>query len=117
MAASIYWDNPQRTQKATRTRRRRATTQKAIEARRTTPWWLSVVIFTAIFGMLLVSINYRAFTEMRTEATQNVHLQTRVQSLMDENLQLQEEIHTLRTDPTRIQTEARRLGMDLEAGR
>ena len=75
------------------------------------------MIFTAIFGMLLVSINYRAFTEMRDEASQNTHLQTRVQSLMDENLQLQEEIHSLKTDPGRIEREARRLGLELEARR
>jgi cell division protein FtsB len=76
-----------------------------------------VVVFAAIFGMLLISINYRAFTEMRSEATQNTQLQTRVQSLTDENLQLQEEIHSLKTDPTRIQTEARRLGMSLDAAK
>jgi len=67
--------------------------------------------------MLLVSINYRAFTEMRSEATQNTQLQYRVQSLMDENLQLQEEIHSLKTDPQRIEREARRIGVSLEAGR
>lgn len=115
MAASIYWDNPR---KPVRRRRTQAAGKAAkAEARRTTPWWLSALIFTGIFGMLLISINYRAFTEMRSEATQNVQLQTRVQSLMDENLQLQEEIHSLKTDPTRIQTEARRLGMNLEARR
>ena len=88
---------------------------KASAEKRTTPFWLSAVVFTAIFGMLLISINYRAFAEMRSEATQNTQLQTRVQSLTDENLQLQEEIHSLKTDPTRIQTEARRLGMSLDA--
>jgi len=67
--------------------------------------------------MLLISINYRAFTERRSEATQNTHLQTRVQSLTDENLQLQEEIHSLKTDPTRIEREARRVGVTLEAER
>ena len=76
-----------------------------------------MAVFTAIFGMLLISINYRAFTEMRDEASQNTHLQTRVQSLTDENLQLQEEIHSLKTDPTRIEREARRMGVDLEAAR
>ena len=76
-----------------------------------------MVVFAAIFGMLLVSINYRAFTEMRSEATRNTLLQTRVQSLMDENLQLQEEIHTLKTDPTRIEQEARRVGVAIEAAR
>ena len=76
-----------------------------------------MVVFAAIFGMLLVSINYRAFTEMRSEATQNTLLQTRVQSLMDENLQLQEDIHSLKTDPTRIEREARRIGVAIEAGK
>jgi len=120
MAASIYWDNPQRLKKVSQTRRRRrpAATQTAkAEPKRATPWWLSVVVFTAVFGMLLISINYRAFTEMREEASQNTQLQTRVQSLTDENLQLQEEIHSLKTDPTRIGQEAHRLGLDLEARR
>lgn len=76
-----------------------------------------MVVFATIFGMLLVSINYRAFTEVRTEATQNTQLQTRVQSLMDENLQLQEEIHSLKTDPNRIVQEARRVGVALEAAK
>ncbi len=76
-----------------------------------------MVVFAAIFGMLLVSINYRAFTEMRSEATQNTLLQTRVQSLMDENLQLQDEIHSLKTDPNRIEQEARRIGVALGAAK
>jgi cell division protein FtsB len=75
------------------------------------------LIFTGIFGMLLISINYRAFERDEERGFGCVQLQTRVQSLMDENLQLQEEIHSLKTDPTRIQTEARRLGMNLEARR
>ena len=115
MAASTYWDRQTASRKVSRRRRQPAVKAVARAEKRTTPWWLSVVVFTAIFGMLLISINYRAFTEMRSEATQNTQLQTRVQSLMDENLQLQEEIHSLKTDPTRIQTEARRLGMSLDA--
>ncbi|HEY2847086.1 MAG TPA: hypothetical protein VGI80_04660, partial [Pyrinomonadaceae bacterium] len=85
MAASTYWDNADtigtRSRK-TATRRRRTPSKAKTATRaekRTTPWWLSVVVFAAIFGMLLISINYRAFTEMRTEATQNTQLQTRVQ--------------------------------------
>jgi len=119
MAASIYWDNPQRLKKVSQTRRRRrpATQTAKAEPKRTTPWWLSAVIFSAIFGMLLISINYRAFTEMREEATQNTQLQSRVQSLTDENLQLQEEIHSIKTDPTRIEQETRRLGLGLDTRR
>ena len=117
-AANIYWDSPRATRKTSVRRRRRPAAAATRSAeRRSTPWWLSAVIFTAIFGMLLVSINYRAFTEMRSEATQNGTLQTRVQSLMDENLQLQEEIHSLKTDPNRIEREARRVGVDLGAAK
>src|SRR5947209_20296753 len=104
MAASIYWDNPQRLKKVSQTRRRRrpATQTAKAEPKRATPWWLSVVIFTVVFGMLLISINYRAFTAMREEASQNTQLQTRVQKLMDENTQLHVEIPTLKTEHTQL---------------
>jgi cell division protein FtsB len=118
MAAATYLDNSYAgTTKTVRRRRKPAAKAVAAKRTRTAPWWLSAVIFTAIFGMLLVSINYRAFTEMRDEASQNATLQTRVQSLMDENLQLQEEIHGLKTDPNVISREARRIGVSLEARR
>ena len=63
--------------------------------------------------MLLVSINFRAFTEMREEVDQNARLAGQIQNLMDENLALQEEIHSLKTDPQLIQREARRIGIAL----
>ena len=93
-------------------RKRRATAAKA--TRRTAPWWLSCLIVTSIFGMLLVSINFRAFSEMREEVDQNTHLAGQIQNLMDENLALQEEIHTLKTDPRAIQREAKRIGITLQ---
>ena len=63
--------------------------------------------------MLGVSINFRAFTEMKDEATQNTQLSSQIQNLMDENLALQEEIHTLKSDPNAIQREAKRIGIGL----
>ena len=63
--------------------------------------------------MLGVSINFRAFTEMKEEATQNTQLASQIQNLMDENLALQEEIHTLKSDPNVIQREAKRIGIGL----
>ena len=63
--------------------------------------------------MLGVSINFRAFSEMKEEATQNTQLAAQIQNLMDENLALQEEIHTLKSDPNAIQREARRIGIGL----
>ena len=63
--------------------------------------------------MLGVSINFRAFTEMKEEATQNTQLASQIQNLMDENLALQEEIHMLKSDPNAIQREAKRIGIGL----
>ena len=71
------------------------------------------MIVISIFVMLGVSINFRAFSEMREESNQNVHLAAQIQNLMDENLALQEEIHTLKSDPNAIQREARRIGIGL----
>lgn len=67
-----------------------------------------------MFAMLLVSINFRAFTEMQEEAARNSQLGVQIQNLMDENLALQEEIHALRTDPNVIKREAKRIGIALQ---
>lgn len=73
-----------------------------------------MLIVTSIFVMLTVSINFRAFHEMRNEATQNTRLSSQIQNLMDENLALQEEIHTIKSDPRVIGREAKKLGIDLK---
>jgi cell division protein FtsB len=64
--------------------------------------------------MLCVSINFRAFSEMREEADKNAQLTARIQSLVDENLALQEEIYTLKTDPHVIMREAKRIGVVIQ---
>lgn len=96
-----------------RTTRRRRTAQPRVSQKRT-PWWLSFLIVAAIFTMLMVSINFRAFTEMNEESNQNVRLSSQIQNLMDENLALQEEIHNLKTNPNVIRREAKRLGLRSE---
>lgn len=63
--------------------------------------------------MLLLSINFRSFTEMREELNKNTYLAGQIQNLMDENLALQEEIHSLKTDPRVIEREAKKIGIDL----
>ena len=63
--------------------------------------------------MLGISINFRAWTEVKEEAAQNTQLASQIQNLMDENLALQEEIHTLKTDPIVIQQQARKIGIGL----
>ena len=115
-AANIYWDNRAAATVAPRRRStaRRPRTTAAKASRRTAPWWLKCLIVTSIFGMLLVSINFRAFTEMQEEASKNTQLSAHIQNLQDENLALQEEIHTLKTNPDAIKREARRLGVHLQ---
>lgn len=76
---------------------------------------MSLTIVTSIFVMLTVSINFRAFREVREEADQHTRLGEQIQNLMDENLALQEEIHTLKSDPRVIEREARRIGIDLKS--
>lgn len=112
-AANIYWDNSQT--RSTTVRRTAKTRGPVTRTRRRTaaPWWLSSLIVTSIFVMLIISINFRAFTEMREEASQNTRLATQIQSLTDENLALQEEIHALKTNPEIIQREAKKIGVDL----
>ena len=75
------------------------------------PSWLPYVIVGSIFAMLIISINFRAFSEMREEAGQHEKLSAQIESLMDENLALQEEIHTLKSDPRVIEREAKRIGL------
>ena len=114
--ADIYWDESlwQKPQAKKRpARRRRPSPSEAKPARRVAPFWLSSLIVTSIFIMLCVSINSRAFSEMKEESEQNTRLASQIQNLMDENLALQEEIHSLKSDPRVIEREAKRIGIDI----
>ena len=64
--------------------------------------------------MLIVSINFHAFSDMREEADQHGRLSAQIQNLQDENLALQEEIHTLKSDPRVIEREAKRIGIGVK---
>jgi cell division protein FtsB len=111
-AANIYWDSSEgkaRTERRSATRRTRAKADH-----KTAPGWLPYVIVASIFVMLIISINFRSFMDMREEVEQNQRLSTQIQSLMDENLALQEEIHTLKSDPAAIGREAKRIGIDVK---
>ena len=114
-AANIYWDNATtaNTSAAKRAITRRRRPAAAVAERRATPFWASFAIAVSIFVMLGVSLNYRAWTEVKEEAVHNTQLASQIQNLMDENLALQEEIHTLKTDPNVILQQARKIGIGL----
>jgi cell division protein FtsL len=113
--ADIYWDESlwQKPQAKKRSARRRRPTPVAKPARRAAPFWIPALIVTSIFVMLCVSINSRAFSEVKDEADQNSRLAAQIQNLMDENLALQEEIHSIKSDPRVIEREAKRIGIDV----
>lgn len=76
-----------------------------------TPHWFLFVVVVSITFMLCLAINFRAYTEMHEEATQNIQLNTEFEKLSGGNLALQEEIHNLKNDSQTIEREARKIGM------
>jgi cell division protein FtsB len=61
--------------------------------------------------MLCLAINFRAFSEMRTQSAQHQQLNTEIETLTNGNLVLQEEIQDLKSDSRTIEREARKIGM------
>lgn len=61
--------------------------------------------------MLCLAINFRAFSEMRSESNEHQLLNTEIENLTNGNLALEEEIESLKTDSRMIEREARKIGM------
>ena len=105
-AADIYWGKP------------RSSHQNAgnavgqdVTVRTARPQWLRFVLIVFMTLLLCLTINYRAFTELRSEINENQDLKNQIQNLTDENLALQEEIHNLKNDTKTIERESRKLGI------
>ena len=110
---ATYWTNSQtvwtKPQTVTMPRENRAKTVKSID--RTTPQWLIFTVVAALTCMLCLTINFRAYTEVQQEMSQNETLSVQAEILTTENLALQEEIHSLKSDSRSIEREARKIGM------
>ena len=72
--------------------------------------WLPVGIALAITLMVCVTVNFRAYSELRREINQNQELNAQIDTVTSENLSMQEEIHYLKNDPNTIEREARKFG-------
>jgi cell division protein FtsB len=107
-AADIYWDKPETIRRKADDRANYRAGSKAMTRG---PRWLSFVLVVMMSLMLCLTINYRAFTELRGEVNENQGLTDQIQNLTDENLALQDEIHNLKTDPKTIEREAKKLGL------
>src|SRR5688572_23357093 len=75
--------------------------------KRVVPKWLPVLTALLLTGMLVLTINYRAFSELTSERREFLELNEKVQEATTENLSLQEEIYYLKTDPKPTERETR----------
>lgn len=75
------------------------------------PRWLPPVAAIALTVMVCLTVNFRAFSELREEADQHQDLSAEIEKKTSENLALQEEIYYLKNDPKTIEREAKKLGL------
>ena len=75
------------------------------------PAWAPYAAAVTLSLLIVLTMNFRAFTEYSSEADRHRELNERIRELTDENLQLQEEIHYLKTDPKTVEREARKFGL------
>ena len=75
------------------------------------PSWLPVAAGVTLVLMLILTVNYRAYSELRKEKKTFEELNNKVQQATTENLSMQEEIYYLKSDPKTIEREARKYGL------
>ncbi|MGH9946670.1 MAG: FtsB family cell division protein [Pyrinomonadaceae bacterium] len=79
--------------------------------KRIVPTWVPVTAALSLVTMLVLTINYRAYSELSKETNTFEELNKKVEQATSENLSMQEEIHYLKTDPKTIEREARKFGL------
>ncbi len=92
-------------------KKKRSKTVSRKQSSSKTPQWFIFTVIVLITFMLCLAINFRAFSDLRSETGENQQLNTEMQNLTNKNLLLQEEIQNLKHDPRTIEREARKLGM------
>ena len=75
------------------------------------PSWIPVAAVAGLVLLLVLTVNYRAYSELRRETQTFDELNERVQQATTENLSMQEEIYYLKSDPKTIEREARKYGL------
>ena len=88
----------------------RNTKEKGKKGSSKSQWWAAGVVVTLTL-LLCLTINYRAFSELNNESTENLELEQEIQSVTTNNLLLQEEIHYLKNDPQTVEREVRKYGL------
>jgi len=80
------------------------------QRRRILPAWVPVGVALGLCTMLVLTINFRAYSELAKESQHFEDLNGKIQQATSENLSLQEEIYYLKNDPNTIEREARKFG-------
>ncbi len=75
------------------------------------PSWVPIAAAVTVVLMLVLTVNYRAYSEFRRETQTFEELNNKIQLATTENLSMQEEIYYLRSDPKTIEREARKYGL------
>jgi Septum formation initiator len=112
--ATTYWDNSKAVlmpERAARTKPQARTRSKALKREKTSSHWLVFTVIVALSSMICLTVNLRAYSELREEIEQHRLLNAEVDQLTNENLALQKEIQSIKTDSATIEQEARKLGM------
>jgi cell division protein FtsB len=75
------------------------------------PRWAPYASAIGLTLIIMLTINFRAYTEYDRESAELEQLNEKIEKLTEENLGLQEEIHYLKTDPKTVEREARKFGL------
>ncbi len=104
--ANTYWNNSPISLKKTKDR-----FEKSNRKKKSTPEWFIFTVIVSITFLLCLAINFRAFSEMRSQSNENNELNAQIEKLKTETVVLEEEIKNLKNDPKTIAREARKIGM------
>ena len=86
-------------------------TRAARKQEKLMPRWFVIGISILLSSLVVMTLNFRAWTNAQREYQLNQQLGAEIEQLTTQNSSLQEEIHRLQTDPKTIEREARSLGM------
>ncbi len=92
-------------------KKRRGMTFTTKKRGKNTPEWFSFAVVVSVTFLLCIAINFRAFSEMRSEYNENYSLNEEIDNLKIENSGLRSEVKNLKDDPNTIAREARKRGM------
>ncbi len=107
-AENTYWGS---SQAARNTSRNSSNSRDSAVNSNSKSQWLAIGVVVSLTVMLILTVNFRAFTVLNTEAAEASVLNNKIQAVTSENLTIQEEIHYLKNDSDTIEREAKKFGL------